>query len=54
VRKGYGEVNITQIVCPHVCKWENDTCSNYSRNGGGRVKEKGEGGEFKYDIFDIL
>jgi hypothetical protein len=22
--------------------------------GGGRIKENGGGGEFKYDIFDIL
>jgi hypothetical protein len=31
---------------------KNDTCLNYSRNGG--VSETGGGGEFKYDIFDTL
>jgi hypothetical protein len=28
-----GGVNILQILCIHVCKWENNTCWNYSRNG---------------------
>jgi hypothetical protein len=49
VEKGHGQVNRVQILCAHVCKWKNDTCWNYSRNGGG-IKENGKGGEFKYDI----
>jgi hypothetical protein len=36
VGKGHGKVNIVQILCTHVCKWKNDTCRNYSRNGGRR------------------
>jgi hypothetical protein len=24
--KGYGRVNMVQILCTHVCKWKNDTC----------------------------
>jgi hypothetical protein len=31
--KGHGRVNIVQILCTHVCKWKNDTCWNYSKNG---------------------
>jgi hypothetical protein len=27
---------------------------NYSRTGGGKIKENDGGGEFKYDIFDIV
>jgi hypothetical protein len=26
VGKGYGMVNIAQILYTHVCKWKNDTC----------------------------
>jgi hypothetical protein len=25
VGKGYGRVNIVQILCTYVCKWKNDT-----------------------------
>jgi hypothetical protein len=53
VGKWYAKVNIVQILCTHVCKWKNDTCLNYSRNGG-EIKENDGGDEFKYDIFDIL
>jgi hypothetical protein len=35
-------------------KGKKDTCSNYSRNGGGEIKENGGRGEFKHDICDIL
>jgi hypothetical protein len=44
-------MNTVQILCTHVCKWKNDICWNYSRNG--EVKENGGKGEIKYDIFDI-
>jgi hypothetical protein len=43
-----------QILCTHVCKWKNETCRKYSRNGGQRIKEHDVGGKFKYDIFDTL
>jgi hypothetical protein len=52
--KGYGRVNIVQILFTYVCKWKNETCFNYSRNGGGRVKKNDGGSEFKYDILYIL
>jgi hypothetical protein len=52
--KGCRRVNIVQILYTHVCKGENETCGNYSRNGGGQVKENDGGGEFRSDIFDIL
>jgi hypothetical protein len=52
VGKGCRRVNTVHILYTHVCQWKNDT-RNYSRNGGGVIKENG-GGEFKYDIFDIL
>jgi hypothetical protein len=40
-------------LCTHVCKLKRDTYWNSSRNEGGGMKNSG-GGEFKYDIFDIL
>jgi hypothetical protein len=41
VGKGHRRVNMVKILCTHICKWKNDTCSNYSRNEGKRrVKEK--------------
>jgi hypothetical protein len=43
-----------QIMCTHVCKWKNEICWNCSRNGGRGLKENGGGGEFNYDMFDIL
>jgi hypothetical protein len=27
-------MKIAQILCTHVCNWKNETCRNYSRNGG--------------------
>jgi hypothetical protein len=53
VGKGCRRVNMVQILCIHVCKWKNETCCNYSKNGG-RIKENVGGGEFNYDIFDKL
>jgi hypothetical protein len=32
--KGSRRVNMVQKMCTHVCKCKNDTCRNYSRNGG--------------------
>jgi hypothetical protein len=29
---------IVQILCTRVCKWKNETCWKYSRNGGRRNK----------------
>jgi hypothetical protein len=42
VEKGYGRVNMVQILCTHVCKWKNDTCLNYSKNVGRGERNKGE------------
>jgi hypothetical protein len=39
----------------HERTWKNETCRNYfSKCEGGRIKENGGGGEFKYDIWNIL
>jgi hypothetical protein len=27
---------MVQILCIHTCKWKNDICRNYSKNGGWR------------------
>jgi hypothetical protein len=32
---------MVEIICIHVCKWKNEICLNYSRNGGGEG-DKGE------------
>jgi hypothetical protein len=37
------------IIFTHLCKWENETCSNSSRNEGGEIKENDGGGEVNYD-----
>jgi hypothetical protein len=34
-------VNMVEILCTHVWKWKNETCLNYSRNGG-----RGDKGEW--------
>jgi hypothetical protein len=34
VEKWWRRVNTVQILCTHVCRWENDICWNYSWNGG--------------------
>jgi hypothetical protein len=47
-------VNMVGILCIHVWKWKDETCWNYSRNGGGRIKENGGGGEFSYDTLEEL
>jgi hypothetical protein len=39
----YKRVNMVQILSTHVWKWKNETCQNYSRNGG-RIKENDGGG----------
>jgi hypothetical protein len=38
----------------HVCKWEIETCRNYSRNGEEGIKDDDGGGEFNYNTCDIL
>jgi hypothetical protein len=48
--KGCTRVNIVETLCIHVCKWKNETCCNYSRNGGRGTKENDGGSEFNYDI----
>jgi hypothetical protein len=42
-------MNVVQILCTHVRKWKKETCCNYSRKGGGRVKENGREDEFNCD-----
>jgi hypothetical protein len=49
VGKGCRRVNMVQILCTHVCKQKNET-----RNRGKGIKENSGGGEFNYDIFDML
>jgi hypothetical protein len=53
VGKGHGKVNIVQMLCAHVCKWQNENYWNYSKNGGRENKENDGEGELKYDVFDI-
>jgi hypothetical protein len=49
--KGFGRVNVLQILCPHVCKWKNDNHCNCSRNWGQRfIKENDEGDEYIWYI----
>jgi hypothetical protein len=43
-------MNAVQIICTHVCKCKNDSCSK----NWGKKKESSGVGEFKYDVFDTL
>jgi hypothetical protein len=39
VRKGF-RMNVVGILCTHVCKWKNETCSNIPGMWGGENKGK--------------
>jgi hypothetical protein len=43
-------VNVVGILCSHVCKWTNETCSNYSRKARRGIKDNDGWGEFNHDI----
>jgi hypothetical protein len=56
VEKGYRWVNIVQILCTQVFKWKKvktietiKTVKTIPAMGGGKKKENGGEGEFKYD-----
>jgi hypothetical protein len=51
VGKGYGRVNVVQILC---MLWKNDNVETVPGWEEGRIKENGGGSEFKYGIFDML
>jgi hypothetical protein len=42
-------VNMVQILCKRLCKWKNENCWNYSRNGERGIKGTDGGDEFNYD-----
>jgi hypothetical protein len=46
-------VNILQILCTHVCKWEIPAEITLEMRGEG-IKENEGGDELNYDIFVIL
>jgi hypothetical protein len=48
--KGCRKMNVVEILHTRAYKWKNETCWNYSRNGGRGIKENDGGGEFSYDI----
>jgi hypothetical protein len=56
VGKGCGKVNMVQILCTHVCKWKTRPLETIPGMGerGGEIKKNVEGGDLKYDIFDML
>jgi hypothetical protein len=43
-----------QVVCTPECKWEKKYLLKLFLDWWGGIKENGGGGEFKYDVFDIL
>jgi hypothetical protein len=53
VWKGCRRINIVQIPYTHVYRWKNETLETILGMRGEGIKNDG-GGEFKYDIFDIL
>jgi hypothetical protein len=54
VGKGGRRVNTVQKTCAHACNCNNDTCCNYSMNGGRGIKDSSGRSEFKYGIVDTL
>jgi hypothetical protein len=38
---------MVEILCSHVQKWKDETCWNYSKNGGMGINENDGGSEFK-------
>jgi hypothetical protein len=50
--KGYRRVNTVQKMCTHACKCKKLYLLKLIQEWG--VKENGRGGEFMYDIFEIL
>jgi hypothetical protein len=46
-------VNVVKILCTHGCKWKNETVET-TPGMGGEIKENDGGGEFKYDIAEVL
>jgi hypothetical protein len=47
-------VNVVEILCTNVCKWKMRPVKTIPGMGEGGIKENDGGGEFKYDMFDIL
>jgi hypothetical protein len=45
---------MTQILYTYACKWKNGIFETIPGVREGKRKESGGGGEFKYDMFDIL
>jgi hypothetical protein len=54
VRKGCGRVNMVQILCTHICKGKTRPVETVPGMKGRGLEENDGGGEFKYDIFDVL
>jgi hypothetical protein len=48
----HGKVNMVQILFTHVCKWKMRPIE--TTPGMGEIKKNNGGGEFKYNIFNIL
>jgi hypothetical protein len=55
VKKVCREVNMVEILCIPLCKCKMIPIKTTPEMGGGRgIKDSDGGGEFNYDIFDIL
>jgi hypothetical protein len=39
-RERVWEGEYVQLLCTYVCRWKNETCGNYSSNGGRRDKRE--------------
>jgi hypothetical protein len=47
-----GEYSVNTVS--HVCKWTMRPVETIPGMRGGEIKENDGGGEFKYDVFDML
>jgi hypothetical protein len=58
VGKVYRRVNMVQILCTHICtifvNGKMIPIETIPGMGGREIKKNGRGGEFNYDIFEIL
>jgi hypothetical protein len=54
LRNGHRSVNMAQVLCTYVCKWEQEweftVCKFPQEWGKEGIKENDGGGDFKYEL----
>jgi hypothetical protein len=47
---GYRRMNMVEILCTHICKWEMRSIETTAEMGAGRIKENDGRDEFNYNV----